>query len=159
MDVMEGSATTLAAGDVFVVTADRPMTQEHAARLKEFGSAALPEGVRVLVLDPGYSFDVLPAVTGVSRVADNDRALLVSFRGQPTDDALRALHETLKALVPERSATLESVRASFNNAIDFALNDPEGLEFLRLWQVGDFEAIAEEWPAFKPGSEKRGRKQ
>lgn len=159
MDVMEGVATTLAAGDVFVLTADRPMTKEHADRLKEFVSAALPEGVRVLVLDPGYSFDVLPQVVGVSRVADNDKSLLVSFRGQPTDDAMRALHETLKALVPERSAGLESMRASFNNAIDFALNDPEGLEFLRLWQVGDFEAIAEEWPAFKPGTEKPRRKQ
>lgn len=104
MDAMEGIATTLAAGDVFVLTADQPMSSEHAARLKEFVSAALPEGVRVLVLDPGYKFDVLPRPLGVSRIGDNDRALLVSFRGVPSDDAIRGLHDLLHGLVPARSA-------------------------------------------------------
>ncbi len=100
MDVMEGTATTLAAGDVFVLTADRPMSTEHAQRLHAFVSAALPEGVRVLILDPGLSFEVLPRPLGVSRVADNDRALLISFRGVPSDDALRGLLDILKGIAP-----------------------------------------------------------
>lgn len=104
MDSMEGIATTLAAGDVFVLTADQPMSSEHAARLKEFVSAALPEGVRVLVLDPGYKFDVLPRPVGVSRIGDNDRALLVHFRGMPSDDAIRGLHDLLNGSPPARSA-------------------------------------------------------
>lgn len=35
-------------------------------------------------------------VRGVSRVADNSKALLVSFDREPTDDDIRALHEGLK---------------------------------------------------------------
>jgi len=164
-DSMEGVATTLAAGDVFVLIADQPMTHEHAERLKAFVSAALPEGVRVLLLDPGYRFEVLPQPVGISRMADNDRSLLVSFRGVPTDDAMRAVHELLKGFAPAPESTaaggLEELRASFNNAISFAIDDPEGLEFLRAWMHGDFDVIAEEWPTFKVGSEKprRGRKQ
>jgi hypothetical protein len=33
---------------------------------------------------------------GVSRVADNEQALLLSFDRRPTDDELRALHERFK---------------------------------------------------------------
>lgn len=33
---------------------------------------------------------------GVSRVGDNPKAVLVSFRSEPTDDDLRALHEALR---------------------------------------------------------------
>lgn len=31
-------------------------------------------------------------------------------------------------------------------AIEFALNDDEPMEFLRLWYQGDFDVIREEWP-------------
>jgi hypothetical protein len=31
-------------------------------------------------------------------------------------------------------------------AIEFALNDDEPMEFLRLWHQGDFDVIREEWP-------------
>jgi len=31
-------------------------------------------------------------------------------------------------------------------AIQFALEAEEGLEFLRLWNESEFEAIREEWP-------------
>lgn len=31
-------------------------------------------------------------------------------------------------------------------AIQFALETDEGMEFLRCWNQGDFDAIREEWP-------------
>lgn len=31
-------------------------------------------------------------------------------------------------------------------AIQFALNDPEGMTFLRLWNEGEFDTIRREWP-------------
>jgi len=31
-------------------------------------------------------------------------------------------------------------------AIEFSLKTDEGLEFLRIWQHGDFDAIRKEWP-------------
>lgn len=39
---------------------------------------------------------------GVSRMADNDKALLVSFRARPTDDDLRNLHELIRSYAHER---------------------------------------------------------
>jgi len=41
-------------------------------------------------------------VTGVSRVADNDKALLVSFAWKPTDDDLRKFHDHLRAFFGAR---------------------------------------------------------
>jgi hypothetical protein len=38
----------------------------------------------------------------------------------------------------------ESMRQSFNDAINFALDTDEGLEFLRAWREGD----TSEWPEF-----------
>lgn len=40
---------------------------------------------------------------GVSRMADNDKALLVSFRAPPTDDDLRNLHELIRSYAHERN--------------------------------------------------------
>jgi hypothetical protein len=37
-----------------------------------------------------------PRVRGVSRVADNERALLLSMDSRPTDDDLRALYDWLR---------------------------------------------------------------
>jgi len=31
-------------------------------------------------------------------------------------------------------------------AIQFALNNPEGMEFLRLWNEGEFDTLRREWP-------------
>ena len=31
-------------------------------------------------------------------------------------------------------------------AIQFALNDDDGMQFLRLWNGGDFDVIRREWP-------------
>ena len=31
-------------------------------------------------------------------------------------------------------------------AIQFALGDDEGMQFLRLWNQGDFDVIRSEWP-------------
>jgi len=38
-----------------------------------------------------------PRATGISRLADNDRALLISFARKPSDDELRDIHEHLQA--------------------------------------------------------------
>lgn len=35
-------------------------------------------------------------VMGVGRMFDNERALLVVFKGKPTDDDIRAVHERLR---------------------------------------------------------------
>lgn len=35
-------------------------------------------------------------VMGVSRVADNDKVLMISFNRKPTDDKIREIHEKLK---------------------------------------------------------------
>lgn len=48
-------------------------------------------------------------VQGVSRVADNEKALLVSFTRRPTDDEIRTLHDLLRELrisklIPVKSA-------------------------------------------------------
>lgn len=37
---------------------------------------------------------------GVSRMGDNNQALLVSMRGRPTDDDLRELHELIRENAP-----------------------------------------------------------
>lgn len=37
-----------------------------------------------------------PRVLGVSRVADNQRAILVSLDRSPTDDEMRALHDAMR---------------------------------------------------------------
>lgn len=37
-----------------------------------------------------------PRASGISRVADNERALLVSFARRPSDDEMRAIHARLK---------------------------------------------------------------
>lgn len=40
----------------------------------------------------------LPAAVGVGRMADNEKAVLVSFVRPLTDDELRKLHDVLRAL-------------------------------------------------------------
>lgn len=42
-----------------------------------------------------------PKVSGVSRVADNDKAIEVIFRRPLTDDEMRVLHEEIKLLCHE----------------------------------------------------------
>lgn len=43
------------------------------------------------------SSDNRARVLGVSRVADNSRAMLVSLDREPTDDELRRLHDLLRS--------------------------------------------------------------
>lgn len=46
--------------------------------------------------------------------------------------------------------SIDSVRESFNAAINFALKNPnyDGLVFLHMWNEGDWDSIAEEFPSF-----------
>lgn len=47
-----------------------------------------------------------PRVYGVSRTSDNNRALLVVFAQEPSDDALRAVHEALRHAAPVPAAAI-----------------------------------------------------
>jgi hypothetical protein len=47
---------------------------------------------------------------GVSRLADNSRALLISFRGVPSDDDIRRLHDFLAKEEQPLTAVQKSVR-------------------------------------------------
>ncbi len=49
-----------------------------------------------LDLAPEYWKQEPLSVMGVSRLGDNDKALLVSFTRKPTDDELRRLHDRLR---------------------------------------------------------------
>ena len=42
-----------------------------------------------------------PELLGISRMADNNKAILISFKESPTDDQLRALHDKLSALASQ----------------------------------------------------------
>jgi len=92
---LEGVQTRLQAGDVFIVKADQVLSSDEATRLTEMIAAALPEGVRVLVLDPGFTFSVMPRVVGVTRSGMSADAVKVIFRDAPHDDAVLALEELL----------------------------------------------------------------
>lgn len=51
---------------------------------------------------------------GVSRMADNERAVLVSFDRAPTDDELGDIHEALRAVEPAAPTRAELEREVFN---------------------------------------------
>jgi len=56
-------------------------------------------------------------VVGVSRMFDNDRAVLISLQDRPSDDQLRAIHEGLKSLTcqPPKAETPAGVEALFGS--------------------------------------------
>jgi hypothetical protein len=41
-------------------------------------------------------------IKGVSRVADNERVILVSLSERPTDDELREIHDYLRSMMTEK---------------------------------------------------------
>lgn len=56
-------------------------------------------------------------------------------------------HPVIKALTMGREAMIaEQFPDSAVSAIDFALSDSDGIEFLECWNSGDFESIRREWP-------------
>lgn len=63
-------------------------------------------------------------VTGVSRVADNDKVLLVGFDRRPTDDELRAFHD--RSRLPPRQSGAE---------VDAVLSALPASEIFRAAQV------------------------
>lgn len=75
----------------------------------------------------------IPRVHGVSRVHDNPCAVLVLLKAEPTDDALRAIHDSLTCQPePRAEATLTAIDAdmvwrdedgeSFHHSIDDAVD-------------------------------------
>lgn len=55
------------------------------------------EHVGIQQAEPGADERRLPGVHGVSRIADNPCALLLLLKGEPSDDALREIHDRLRA--------------------------------------------------------------
>jgi len=58
--------------------------------------------------------------------------------------------ECIRAQRDELVARLEALAAAQHPAavaaIQFALTDPEGMTFLRLWNEGEFDTLRREWP-------------
>lgn len=56
-------------------------------------------------------------------------------------------HPIIKALMKGRETMLaEQFPDSACAAIEFALNDSDGIPFLECWNSGDFDSIRREWP-------------
>lgn len=59
-------------------------------------NGAWPDPRALLDFKPWNKRPTASKVVGVSRMADNDRAVLVGLKDHPTDDELRSLHEFLR---------------------------------------------------------------
>lgn len=61
-----------------------------------------------------------------------------------TGGVLRAIAHEHRALAKQAAAAHEPSAAVAT--IQFALTDPEGMTFLRLWNEGEFDTLRREWP-------------
>ena len=61
------------------------------------------------------------------------------------DKETNAAYQRLKSALTQQTAAAHEPCAAVA-AIQFALNDPEGMTFLRLWNEGEFDALRREWP-------------
>lgn len=86
-----------------LVTEDKKITQAGRAALWFLGEGddPMPEQKSFETFTLGvFPEQSVPAVKGVSRVADNSRALLLSLLVEPTDDEIRSLHDFLRNWAP-----------------------------------------------------------
>ncbi|KAA0946189.1 hypothetical protein FQ186_26095 [Pseudomonas sp. ANT_H14] len=67
-----------------------------------------------------------------------------AFGGTPTEAVAKVLSLLGKSYVLADANELNSDAAVA--AIQFALDNGEGMSFLRLWNQGDFDVIRSEWP-------------
>ena len=67
-----------------------------------------------------------------------------AFGGTPTEAVANVLSLLGKPYVLVDADELNSDAAVA--AIQFALDDDEGMQFLRLWNQGDFDVLRSEWP-------------
>lgn len=67
-----------------------------------------------------------------------------AFGGTPTEAVAKVLAILGKPYVIADAEELNSDAAVA--AIQFALDDDEGIQFLRLWNQGDFDVLRSEWP-------------
>jgi hypothetical protein len=74
-------------------------SRELSVTLTEIDTAILwrQEDLRLKTPPVNEATSSLPRVFGVSRVADNSRAVLLTLISKPTDDDLRAIHDRLGA--------------------------------------------------------------
>lgn len=74
--------------------------REAATHAEEtYGSTSIAKAIREAIgaLTQSPSETANPRLWGVSRVADNEQAVLLSFDRRPTDDELRDIHERLRS--------------------------------------------------------------
>lgn len=91
------------------------------------------------------------APVGVEDIAGRLRNLAAIMRGDGGTERIdgkawervEELAAFLGALAQQPAAVDGACAAA---AIRFALTDPEGMTFLRLWNEGDFDTLRREWP-------------
>lgn len=79
------------------------------------------------------------------------------IRGQYSNEAAQGLVEVLRALrdwvkgLFEEKERVPHPYEDWNAVLDFVLDvirDSSGMEFLRVWRVGDWDQLDKDWPEF-----------
>lgn len=84
--------------------------------------------------EPGADERQVPGVYGVSRMADNPRAILVLLKAEPSDDALREIHERLRNQSGQRAGVAEDanlLRDAAEKGLD--INQQPQLGCVEVW--------------------------
>lgn len=71
VELRKGEVLQLQAGDVVVFTVEKPITMDHAHKLREAAMKILPAGIDIMILDEGTKLSVLrglPKPAGVPEV-------------------------------------------------------------------------------------------
>lgn len=134
MAMREYEAAAIKCGDGWNNTWELDAAAKRVFALYNAKTPSAPEAQPVPVAPVG--------VEVVRRVAENIRANLDSLPSIArvwADDLDQALAQ--KPVAVDGAATNSAVAA-----IQFALTDPEGMTFLRLWNEGEFDTLRREWP-------------
>lgn len=125
--------------------------QSGATNLDEFIAAL--KGLSALGLEPSV---VRPAVILLGQILSSQDPLeLADAKGAARGFALgvhvMAPCEGLNEVFDRAAAPIQGHLSALNNdaavaAIQFALNDDDGMQFLRYWNQGDFDVLRSEWP-------------
>jgi hypothetical protein len=125
--------------------------KQSGVNLDEF--AAVLKDLSALGLEPSVE---KPAVILLGQIlSSQDPLALANAKGAARGYALgvhvMAPCEGLNEVFDRAAASIQGHLSALNNdaavaAIQFALNDDEGMQFLRVWNQGDFDVIRREWP-------------
>ena len=119
------------------------LSQEQlTAALKAFGDA-VPTGTKL------HSLKVTPSVGYTDTEAKPVFVFVLADSDKDVQRLSQVIDRGIKAFETEPCFT-DDVFPLANDAavaaIQFALDDDEGMQFLRLWNGGDFDVIRREWP-------------